>query len=291
MWLAVRGCISDWCNSVRLITVCSQHMVLNELSHSGPSLRLSQDFPPVLHSLSGRMAVQQPRWPNLVAWWHFLFFPHHSSDILLYLNVICDPAKSRVQDLFYCLSMQCFLVLIKGHAFLYTHTSAGGEKNTPQIKKKKKYRLPHYFLSLCVFARIQMLLLLLGKESPEHLAFLWVIPRCSCPEFSMHILYLVIYSPKNITLWDKKLETHFLLSLICSHVLAVLITGFSEALKRRAFAKKQSRCWQKLLWYISPVKSLHTGKCLWLISATHWPGHSRVKKWALQNARSLRDVC
>lgn len=51
----------------------------------------------------------------------------------------------------------------------------------------------------------------------------------------MHKLYLVIYSQKTKALGDKKSETHFLLSLICSYVLAFLTSGFSEA--SCAFAK------------------------------------------------------
>lgn len=73
-----------------------------------------------------------------------------------------------------------------------------------------------------------MLLLLLGKESPEYLASLWVMVWFSCPEFGVNKLWLVSYSQKTITLWDKELEPRFLLLLICSHVLAFLTNGFSE---------------------------------------------------------------
>ena len=134
VWLAVRACVSDWWNSAGLIAVCSQHMVSNELSHSTPSLRLSQDFPPVWRGHSGRMVggyMQQPCWPSLVAWWCFHFFL--IAPVIFYFNLISDPAKARVQDICCCLSMQCFHVLIKGHAFLYTHTSAG--KKITQISK------------------------------------------------------------------------------------------------------------------------------------------------------------
>lgn len=130
-----------------------------------------------------------------------------------------------------------------------------------------------------------MLLLFLGKESPEHSAFLWVMTRFSCPEFSMHELYLAIYSQKKTkALWDKKLETHFLLSLIGSRVLAFLTSGFSGVVPL------QSPSWQKLLGCISPAESLHAGK-LWLISAPHCPGRGGVKNWALQHALSPRDGC
>lgn len=152
MWLAVRGCVSDWCNSVCLIAVCSEHMVLNELSLSSPS---PKGFPGTFllfcRALLWQMAVVSGwsglrcSWPAGVAWWWCFCSSLCSGAVLPYFNLTSGSAKPKVQDLIHCLSMESVLAVMEEHALL-----------------------PHHFLSFCVFARTQMLLLLLGNESPEH---------------------------------------------------------------------------------------------------------------------------
>lgn len=113
-------------------------------------------------------------WPTGVAWWWCFCSSLCSGAVLLYFNLTSGSAKPKVQDLIHCLSMESVLAVMEEHALF-----------------------PHHFLSFCVFARTQMLLLLLGNESPEHFFFLWVIMHFNCPEFSMHRLSLFIPLPKH----------------------------------------------------------------------------------------------
>lgn len=151
MWLAVRGCVSDWCNSVCLIAVCSEHMVLNELSLSSPSPKA---FPGLSSCSAEHRCGKWQRFQAEVAWGAAdpLGLPGDdvsvllcSGAVLLYFNLTSGSAKPKVQDLIHCLSMESVLAVMEEHALF-----------------------PHHFLLFCVFARTQMLLLLLGNESPEH---------------------------------------------------------------------------------------------------------------------------
>lgn len=215
-------------------------MAGNELPHSHPSLRLSQDFPPVLHSPSERVAVGSLmfQFDSLVMLFFFLSFSLTTA-VMFCCASICGSDRTRDWTLFCCCSLQCFLVLTKVACLaLCTHFCRENKhKQTTDSNGGDSPTVPCHF---CVFALVCL------QES-----------RCCCYQevrkaqsvwlshgeyYSSDVLNLahqlqaVTYSQKPITLQDKNLETHFLLSLLmCSHVLSFLTTGFLEG--SCAFAK------------------------------------------------------